>query len=1093
MDTTLSLRFLGSWEVQIAADKVTLRGRKAMALLAYLAVEGGERHSRASLLGLLWPEMGEDEARNNLRVVLARLRKALPEGVIESNRHEVWWAGTAVSHLDTAQFQQLITATVQHPHTRRAECAHCAEKMTTAVSLYRSDFLTGFYLDDCPAFDEWLFVQREGLHVQMLTLLAELSQFYEATADYAAATAYTRRQIELDPLQEGAHRQLMRLLTYQGQRTAALAQFQTCRRILHAELGIDPDADTLHLYQQIKANRLAAAPLPPSAPAAGQPRHNLPQSSTPFIGREQELAQLSDRLARPSYRLISLVGAGGMGKTRLALQAARENRHHFADGTFFVSLAAAKTVAEAVTAVAGTLQVKLDPTADPAQALIAGLQNQHVLLLLDNLEHLMAMVPLLLDLLAQAPRVTLLVTSRERLNVQAEDLFRLRGLPVPATAELAAAGQFASVRLFADRAYRLNKAFKLDETTLAAVVQICRAVEGMPLALELAASWLRDLTVQELAAQIRSSVDMLAADWRDLAPQHRSVRAVFDYSWRLLTPAEQALLPQLSVFAGGFSLAAARQVAAANPVTLTGLRYKSLLYAAGHGRYDSHELLRQLAAEKLAADGAEATAVRRRHSAYFLQWVARLTPALHGEQPQLAQQEIRGDLDNVRAAWQWAMRQPEAGHWTDCLPGLARFYSLSGLYREGEQVFQQALAALDQRGERASPRRVTLLCELAEMEVRLGKVAEALAHVAEAVTLSQRLGDARHQAKAYLLWGYALDQAGKNEAARQQLTRGLTLAQQAGDQPLQGGFLRYLASAEADFGRRQQAVAYLQQALTIQRAVGNRMEEQAVLLYLGVIHLEQGLIEQGRDYLQAALALSDFVGSRALEARLANATGFALAALGDFAAAMPYHDRSRRIAREIGESFQESHARHNLCTVQRKLGNLADAEAHGREALRLAQVYQHPDPEAYAWLHLGYVWAEQGQTAEALDAWRQSRAGWLAQERHSLAMEALAGTAVCHHRLGESDTAVAVVNELLAYLAERSLDGADEPFQVYLYCLEVLQAQADPRAGPLLQRAYNALMANAALIGLENRERFLQIPAHARLTAVYHRSAPRKA
>ena len=1100
MNPSLSLRFLGSWEAHLAENVVRLRGRKAMALLAYLAVEAEQRHSRASLLGLLWPEMGEAEARNNLRVVLARLRRVWKgSGVeyVESDRHTIWFSQTAVSHLDVTQFQTLIAQSEQHQHERRADCADCMEKLATAVALYRSDFLAGFYLEDCPAFDEWLFVQREGLHVQMLAILAELAHFYEKVADYTLATTYTRRQLELDTLREGAHRQLMRLLTFQNQRTAALAQFQTCQRILNEELGVDPDADTLRLYQQIKDNNLTPPPVSEAAPLPLIPlpspsRHNLPENITPFVGRELELQQLGERLAQPTYRLISIVGPGGMGKTRLALQAARQNQHHFPDGAFFVPLAAVPTVDEVVTAVADILDINLGQTADPTQILLEALRGQKLLLLLDNLEHLMDIVPLLLDILAQAPQVTLLVTSRERLNVQAEDLFRLRGLPIPTKAEMSEAGRFAAVRLFYDRAYRLNKDFKLDKDTVAQVVRICQAVEGMPLALELAASWLRDFPVRDLAEAVTDSVDMLASDWRDLAPQHRSVRAVFDYSWQLLTLAERALLPQLSVFCGSFSLAAARQVAGANPITLTGLRYKSLLYGAGNGRYASHELLRQLAAEKLVLDGVMATAVRQKHSTYYLNFVAQLASALQGAEPQAAQHKIRRDVDNVRTAWQWAIVNGEVAAWSAAVPGLARFYFLSGLYKEGEQVFRQALAGLADAAPQHKLPRLQLLLELAETTVRQGKLPPALAFAEEAVALAAVLEDNSRQARGHLLWGYAHAQIGEPEQARQQLQKGLSLAQEAGERPLMGELLRYLGNVAVDVNDYEEASDYLQRALAIQREVGNRAEEQAVLLYLGVMLLEQGRYDVGRDYLQAALVLIQQVGSLALEARIQNATGYALAALGELETAVAYHDRSRQIAHDIGEPFQESHALHNLCTVQRKLGNLDSAEQYGWEALRLAQVNQHSDPEAYAWLHLGYVFLAQARLADAVAAFEQSHQGWLVQARFSLAVEALAGMAVAHQRLGDSTTAFTQVNGVLAYLDENNLDGADEIFQAYLHCYEVLQAHDDPRTIPLLQRTYDELMAKAGLIGDENSRRsFLAIAAHREVTAVTPHSLKR--
>mgnify|MGYP001027510022 CR=1 FL=1 len=254
----LQLHFLGPWRVVHAHEgEIEFRGRLPLALLAYLAVESSQAHSRETLTGLLWPELPEADARNNLRVTCSRLRKMLrtSTGVpfLTSTRFDLQFNPDSNHWLDVAEFRSLIATAERHAHEEGQACPDCCQKLAQAAELYRGDFLAGFYVDGCPAFEEWQFVQRERLHLQTLELLAELAYCHEGRGELKAAERYARRQLELDPLREDTHRQLMRLLNRQGQRGAALGQYQACRRLLADELGVEPDTQTLLLYQQIKS------------------------------------------------------------------------------------------------------------------------------------------------------------------------------------------------------------------------------------------------------------------------------------------------------------------------------------------------------------------------------------------------------------------------------------------------------------------------------------------------------------------------------------------------------------------------------------------------------------------------------------------------------------------------------------------------------------------------------------------------------------------------------------------------------------------------------------------------------------------------
>ena len=396
----LRISFLGSFQItQDGQGEIRFPNRKVMGLLAFLALEAGQSHSRETLMGLLWPELSEADARNNLRVTLARLRKGLGSvqtvvSPLTTNRTDVRFQLDEFVTLDAAAFQTLLAQTESHAHADRAACADCRERLAAAATLYRGPLLHGLYLDDCPAFDEWLFVQRERFHLQALELLEELAQGLAGDGRFAQAIAHTRRQLQLDPLHDSAQRRLLRLLAYQGHPAAALSQFEGIKKTLRAELGIEPDIELIQLAQRIKDGTLpapgvsAAKTVEAKQAAAGQ-RHNLPEILTPFIGRESELAQLAERLASPAYRLITLAGPGGIGKTRLALEAARANLHRFADGAFFVPLDGVAAAAEVPAAIAAALNVTFSSDASPEAELLRILQEKQLLLVVDNLEHIL--------------------------------------------------------------------------------------------------------------------------------------------------------------------------------------------------------------------------------------------------------------------------------------------------------------------------------------------------------------------------------------------------------------------------------------------------------------------------------------------------------------------------------------------------------------------------------------------------------------------------------------------------------------------------------------------------------------------------------
>jgi predicted ATPase/DNA-binding SARP family transcriptional activator len=627
----LSLGVLGSVHIMLNGQRVTgFVYTKALALLAYLAVEADRAHRRETLAELLWPDQPEQAGRDTLRQVLAKLRHTLNDQLAERpfllvTRHTLQFNRASDYDLDMERFVALLTACETHPHRQMETCVPCVQRLQQAVDLYRGDFLDSnrnqFPLPDSVAFHEWVTLRQEDLRQRALRALANLAAYHEQRGEYAQVCRAAERQIELEPWHENAHRQLMRALFFEGQRSAALEQYKQCSRILAEELQIEPEAETTTLYQQIRKGALSIVQVEARDVRLGHrhnalTQHNLPLQPTPFIGRKRELQEIEALFSSGSCRLLTLVGPPGIGKTRLALQAAAQCLDYFPDGVAFIPLAPVTSGDIMILAIADALRLSLRGREAPKVQLLTYLREKETLLVLDNLEHLIDEAGLLIELLASAPRVNILVTSHERLHLQWEWLRDVHGLDVPDSEQHQNMADYDAIALFLQCAQRISGYFSLVAAQ-ADVVRICRLVAGMPLGIELAAAWVRVLPCSEIASGIEHSLDLLSTDLQNIPARHRSMRAAFDYSWRLLSEEERRIFSKLSVFIGGFDSEAAAQGMDVSLSLLAALVDKALLHRTVTGRYRIHEYLRQYAYEQLKEAG-ELEVAHSCHVRYFL-------------------------------------------------------------------------------------------------------------------------------------------------------------------------------------------------------------------------------------------------------------------------------------------------------------------------------------------------------------------------------------------------------------------------------------------------------------------------------------------
>ena len=1005
---TFKLQLLGSFEPMVNNRSIQFRTDKIRALLAYLAIESSVPQSKQSLATLLWGNTDDSSARTNLRISFHRLRQALDKQsksdiskfLFASNRQSIQLIADDAAHLvwcDVTLFQRLIAGCEAHGHQDIHFCSACLARLEQTAVLYRGEFLHGIVVDDSEMFAEWLLLQREQLHQQALKALGILVEGYLAQGHFDKVQTYAKKLLHLEPWHETAHRQLMAALALSGQREAALAQYEACRHVLWEEMGFEPGVETAVLYQKIVDNEPIDAPSAhrgQSRRAAGednapqQPRHNLPSTLTPYFGREAEQKQLTQLLLNPDTRFVTLVGEGGVGKTRLSQEVARHVLNGFADGVWLVRLAGIAPAADSdtiqddmVTAVAQALHYSLSGTASPKTQLINFLKSRHLLLILDNFEHLLHGADLVYDLLAETTAVSVLCSSRIPLGFMAEYIMPVQQLPLPILPEkeidlaesppLDLSG-FASVQLFSDRARRMTGWFDLGEHNQEQVATLCHLVAGNPLGIELAAASLMQRTLPETIAAIQQSLDSVAARFRDMPERHRSMRAVFENSWMLLAADEQRLLAQLSHFRGGFLPAAAAAITGANPSALVTLQAHSLLMH-GDGRYHMHELLRQFAAEKLVEQTMRVSEdphgfVSQKHSRYFLNFLAERESALAGAAPQIPAAEITADLNNIRQAWDMAAKNHDVAHILSGLNAFADYLQLRGRYREAERLFGETaerLAEVADGGETAVVTTTRLMIHKTAALVRLSRYDEAIALAQASLSKAEQANDAWSQGYAHLHWGEALWRQGEYHKAINQIKAGLNLAIERGLKQLEGSCHFHLNIIFYYLSEFELAEKHVIAALEIWSLLNNQKQEAYSSNSLGLIHYALGSYEKASLNFNLTLDLANQIGDLQAQTHALNNLSMIATSQKKFDVANEYLIKSLQLANLTYDKNAEANAQYNLGWNAFQANNLIQAKEWLEQALSLCQQIQNQQLEAFTLKVLGDIAIKNESTGAA--------------------------------------------------------------------------------------------------------------------------------
>lgn len=889
----LDIHLLGDFRIiHNGQPLTTISADRQQTLLAYLLLHRHAPQPRQQIAFILWPDSSEAQARGNLRTLLFSLRNALPAAAeyIAADTLTVQWCPAATYTLDVARFTEAVSAAKQATTDTEAQ-----RWWAQAVDLYQGDLLPGNY-------DDWLIPFREELRHQAIETLQRLAQLLEAAGDYRAALPYATRLLRHDPLHEGYYVGLMRLHALDGDRAGVRRVYEQCVHTLREELDAEPSKATTRAYRELLRLEVATQPMPPTpTPVAASASavmaypleplrlQPLPTPPTPLLGRESELAAITQLLAEPTCRLLTLTGAGGIGKTRLALAVATEMTPVFPDGVVFAPLAGVQESTSIWSSLARVLQLAPANQVALEQQILPLLMNRRLLLLLDTLEHLLSDLAPVERLLAETTALKILVTSRERLNLREEFVFAVEGLP---TASLDPQEANAARALFLQTARRIRSNFAPDASDIQAIDRIGKLVDGLPLGIELAAAWIHLLSPAEIAAEIERNLDFLATPARNVPERHRTLRAVFEHSWQLLSPEEQRLLRHLAVFRGGFTRDLAEVVTDAPLPLLAALSDKSLLRRTNMGRYELHERIRQFAWRKLH-EVQEAATISQRHLQACLQLAQRDRPAQSEANQRSITAQLEAEQDNLHAALDWAVDHTAVDGLRLAL-ALERFWSLRGNWRAGCDWYTRLLAAL---GDQISvEERATALRQLGRWRYILGDLAAATDYFQQSLTLCEQSGNEAGVAEALIGLG---DIASGSDQALARYEQALTIQRQLNHHAGIASALYSLASELSSRGHYAESTQRLEESLALLRLGNDHQRIANTLRLIGINTYMRGDFARAQTLYSQSMAIYVELGDKRGITAALNDLGDTALASQQYAQARHYYQEGLRLAVEL--------------------------------------------------------------------------------------------------------------------------------------------------------------------------------------------------
>lgn len=951
-DVALRVQLLGEAHAVAGGTRISFLADKRHQLLVYLAFHR-DWVSRERLADLFWSEAAET-ARQNLRRLLQRVQELPWLHGLEVERSRVRWPVAT----DTAEFERALQNL----------------ELDRALALYGGSLLNGLESYEDSEFASWLEIERTRLHGRWRDLVfARSGELAGAGHSERAATLY-QTLLGQDEFDEEALTAYMTAAAAAGAKRQALTAYRTFVGRLYREMGLEPTSATQQLAQTLQEEALSAqlAPAPPLQEAPlSKVALSVPMPSTSFIGRDLELAETANLLSNPACRLLTLIGPGGVGKTRVALQAANELAHRYADGTYFVALDALSSPDAIDVTIAAALELALNGQSRPLEQVSQFIGRKQLLLVLDNFEHLIEGAPLVSELLGACPHLAVVTTSRERLNLQEEWTLPIEGLTVPrGTPSVEEAQAYDAIALFVERAKRVSPSFVLTQKEFSGVLRVCHLVNGFPLGIELAAVWVRAMSAQGIAQEIEQNLDFLVTPSRNAPERHRSVRAVFEHSWALLSQKVQEVPIHLSIFRGGFTREATSVVAGANIASLAALVDKSLLRFS-ENRYDLHPLLQQYAYEKLEAVGWKAEA-HAKHGRFFLTLAETAKSQGVGSQRGVWLKRLEEEYDNFRVALGWFQAPADGETGLRLVSLLWRFWWSRGYLDEGKAWITSALS--QPAAEAKTATRANALYGLGAISLAQANYAAAHDHLTQSLGIYRSLDD-DGVANVVNALGISAVRQGNYGAARAYYEEGLAIRRRMRDRDGIAGFLNNLGVVAMDQRDYQGARALYEEGLLVSRELGNSYLTASFLTNLGLTSFWLADYPSARKFLEESLPISREAGDLPTLSNALSNFGLVACEQKDYESAHRFSRENLLLRRELGDRW-------GIAYSLEVLARLAVAEGEPRRAVCLwgtAEVVRQAinapllgDWRAHCERHIATARAQLDEAAFAA-AWAEGR------------------------------------------------------------------------------------------------------------------------
>lgn len=945
VERVTSVQLSGKAKLNLGDKIIEFLPNKRFQLLAYLAYQGNWV-SRDKLVFLFWPDEPNHTARQNLRQLLKHIRKFTWLENLESDENRLrWLVNTDVGVLKKA----LERGHVEH-----------------AVQLYGGVLCVDLENGEAGEFSNWLELERQTLHKLWLEAALKLADDFEARENFSQAARVFEKLHQSEPLAEDNLRRYLRNLALSEQNDRAREVFARHEKLLKEEFNSEPTAETLNLIQAIRQGEvMEKVSALTTTKTKTKLRHNLPIQATAFVGREIDQKKLASLLDDTNCRLVTVVAPGGMGKTRLAIEVAKTQLESFEE-VYFVSFAAVTSPDLMVYTLADALELSLFGSKPPKEQVLEYLKNKNMLLVLDNLEQLLSDIDLVHDILGISPSIKILATSRERLQLQAEYVFDLEGLAVPHEKNNNIQ-DFDSLQLFAERA-KHNKLDFVLEPHLQAVTKICQLVGGMPLAIELAASWSRLLTPNEIVTELDSSLELLSNKSRDLPERHHSMRSVFEVSWQRLSEQEQTALRKISVFHGGFEKEAARAVAEVDLTILLSLLNKSFVWRDTSGRFSQHPLILQYVQRKTNDYPEEKRQTEERHGLYYLELFSEKAPDVGTQQGAEILEALEKDFPNFRIAWDWMLREERVDKIGRVASSLNDFFMVSSYMREGLGMFERAILTLDENNPNHHAALGHTLVQQAYIKVMtsLGGFTTQIETFQRGLALLEPLKEYSGIIWGQIILGEAAWEQGEPKKAKEILTSAVNLARTYGTPQDLGRALAHFILIVKDVDTFAEVSASIEPTLKEVRELGNALNLALVLMLFGAHLIYNDHLDEGEKLLLESLNLSRL-------RKVDNPAVYALTDLTRLAYKRRDYEQAEMLiaeayecASKLSHEFMKSEIRAIWGRIKLAQGHLSEAKKLIIEGLKIGWFIGSSHAACHALLLLAELSLAKGQVKQAV-------------------------------------------------------------------------------------------------------------------------------